>query len=361
MTNLKFAVVLDVISAIALVSSARAVGDALKDKYHAVQVDRFDIQPGVKFPVDYLVTLQEEILKQLQNSKEFQDVLRPGENPARSDAQVLRLSGTINHFKPGSRAKRYVVGFGAGSTEIYAHVAFLDRSTGETVMTEEVKAAMAGGFIGGESLNVTRGFAKQVVNTTKLVLLKRLPAAGTPSPPSAGGTLSAAAGAPPTLDRHVVTVSSSDFPGAQQKLDVESAAGYRVTGLALTGKKKADVTLEKSATPPDVYHYLLFHGGKGSLQKDLNKAADDGFRLCPHTLAQVGGHLALIVEKPPVVPKTRYQYRVHITVRVSSAERDTEKDQSQGYTLAEETDLLYAGHVVVLEKPVEKGSEDRVK
>ncbi len=346
-----FAALLVAMSVFSFARPARAAEGVLKDKYHAVQVDRFDIQKGVQFPADYLLTLQEEILKQLQKSQKFKEVLRPGENPVDASAPVLRLTGTVTHFKPGSRAKRYVLGRLAGSTEIFAHVAFLDRSTGETVIAEEVTGIMAGGFIGGESLNVTRDFAKKVVTSTTLVMEKRLPAPGEPA------TASAASGPQPAVvDRHVVAISSRDFAGAQQKLNAEAAAGFHVASFAATGGKTADVTMEKSATPAQVFEYRLLRGRyPQNLQKDLNKGADDGFRLCPHTLSGLGG-LSLIIEKPPGPAKTRYQYLVHHTMRVSSAGKDIQKDQSEGYVLVETTELP-GMHIVVLEKAVEKGSD----
>jgi len=54
----------------------------------------------------------------IEKSKEFQELLRPGQNPVTADSPVLRLTGTISSFNPGSRKKRYVVGHGAGAAEI---------------------------------------------------------------------------------------------------------------------------------------------------------------------------------------------------------------------------------------------------
>ncbi len=142
--------------------------------------------------------------------------------------------------------------------------------------------------------------------------------------------------------------------GAQQKLNAEAAAGYRVADFAVTGSKSADVTLEKSATPPQIYQYLLLHAlMAGNLQKGLNKAAEDGYRLRPHTLSPFGG-MGLIMEKSPEPSKTRYQYRVHLTLRVSSAQRNVEEDQGKGYALVDTAELMNQ-HVVILEKAVEKG------
>jgi hypothetical protein len=357
MRGLRVALLLGMVGAITSACEAQAVEGTVKDKYHAVQVDKFEIETGVEFPPEYLQSLQDEILKQLQSLKEFKQVLHPDENPTDAAAPVLRLTGKVTHFKTGSRAKRYVIGYGAGSTEIYAHVTFLDRSTGQAVIAQEVRGVMAGGLFGGESLNVTRDFAKKVATSTKLILTARLPAAAEASPVLAANIPPAAVASSAKPDRHIVTVSSKDFDGAEKQLNAEAAAGYRLGSFEATGSKTADMTLEKSATPPDVYQYRLLHVRYlPTLQKELNKSADDGFRLSSHTLAQLGGAVAVVVmEKPPVPLKMRYQYRVHMTMRVSSAARDVEKDQGEGFTLAETAESPF--HLVILEKAVERGYE----
>jgi len=200
----------------------------LKDKYRAAEVDRFDVQPGVEFPPEYVADLQEQILKELEKSKEFQELLRPGQNPVTADSPVLRLTGTISSFNPGSRKKRYVVGYGAGAAEIYARVVFLDRSTERALMTQEVRAVLSGGVFGGNAMNATQDFAKQVVNTTRLSLRKRLP-----TEDDSEGTHNAASAA---LDRQQLTISSKDWEGAERTLNEEGAAGYHLVEVRITEK-----------------------------------------------------------------------------------------------------------------------------
>jgi hypothetical protein len=86
----------------------------IKDKYHVVQVDLFEVKKDVQFPPEYLKKVQEEISKQLVDAKLFEEVLQPGQQPARAEAPVLRLSGTIHNCKPGSRKKRYLGGVRLG-------------------------------------------------------------------------------------------------------------------------------------------------------------------------------------------------------------------------------------------------------
>jgi Domain of unknown function (DUF4410) len=122
-------------------AGAAAGQGEIKDKYHVVQVDQFEVKKDVLFPPEYLKKVQEEISKQLVDTKLFEEVLQPGQQPARAEAPVIRLSGTIHNYNPGSRKKRYVAGgFGAGAAEIDAQVAFLDAARGDRLVVEELRA-----------------------------------------------------------------------------------------------------------------------------------------------------------------------------------------------------------------------------
>ena len=337
---------------LALAQPTRAVEGTLRDKYRAVQVDRFDISEGVQFPVDYLLTLQEAIITQLQKLRSFGEVLRPGEDPADPSAAVLRLTGTITRFEPGSRAKRYI-GIGMGRTRIYARLAFLDRTAGKILIAEQVRSEYAGGFMGGESLNVTRDFAQKVASSTKLVLEKRLPAPG-----EAAATLPSTSAKSEKVDRHVVTLSSKDFEGTEKKLNEEAANGFCLADFAVMSSKTADLTMEKVEGVTQPHEYRIVHTRlPGNLKKNLNKAATEGFRLRSHTLGQFGGVTAVIMEKATQNASSRCQYQVYLTMRISSMQSHIQKDQTEGYVLAETLEAAGGMHIAILEKTMEKSSE----
>jgi len=343
--------------------------ERVKDKYSVIQVEAFAIQKGVDFPPELLSPLQDEVAKQLRESKEFPEVLTAGGVPANVDSPVLRLTGTLTHFKPGSRAKRYIVGYGAGSTEIFAQLTFIDRTTGQTVLTENVRAVLAGGFAGGASSAVTKQFARQVVDTTKLIGERSLPQPAQPAPaPSAptanperpagteANSIPAAAVSAPLMGRHTVTISSDHFDEAEKKLSDEGAAGYHVVAFALTSNRTADVTLEKSAGDAPAYEYVLLHGySPGRLEKRLNQKAAEGFRLFPQSFAQFRNGTALIAGRSAPSSSSRYQYKLHQTVRISSAQKDIEQDQAQGYVLAATSNQNL--HLVLLEKELTSASQ----
>ena len=327
--------------------------EEVKDRYHTVQVDSITVQTDVQFPAEYLTNLQNEIGKELANQKEFQEVIVPGQTPANAAAPTLRLAAEITGYKPGNRAKRYIVAYGAGSTEVDARILFLDGDTGRTLMAEDLRALLAGGLFGGGAEGVLKEFARQIVVKTKLMLAKRLPGpdevarvAETHKPSERAGTDAA--------QRHTLTIPGKDWTLAQQQLDQESAAGFRIAGLTLNGRSSAEVVLEKVASPPEVYTYKLLHTIlASSLQKDMNRASSDGFRVVENTLAVLGSNgIAVIMEKPPVPSQSRYQYLANESVRISSSQKNTEKNEANGYTLIAETELGGA-HLLLFEKATE--------
>lgn len=156
-----------VLTGLALLTSAASSllagsDDARSTVYQVIEVMRFNSGPGVDFPPDYLATMMEELVAQLTETGKFQQVLRQGETPAQANTPTIRLIGTVTDFNKGSRAMRYVVGFGAGKTKVKAHVKFIDSSTGDVRLEKNVDGAVWIGFIGGESIGATRGLAKEV-------------------------------------------------------------------------------------------------------------------------------------------------------------------------------------------------------
>ena len=147
-------------------------------------------------------------------------------------------------------------------------------------------------------------------------------------------------------------------PGKPRSIEF-AAKGFHLVSYASTGNKSATLTLEKGTDPSQNRTYLLLHTKLvGNLEKDLNKAAGEGYRLVPHTFAFLGGFFA-IAEKPVVPATVRYQYRVHQTMRVSSAEKNIAEDQAKGFVLIDSWQFLNQSHLIVLEKQLEMPPDQR--
>lgn len=325
----------------------------VRDAYSVAQIDQFEVRPGVGFPVERLDALQKEVVKQLIDAKLFAEVLSAGQKPANPDSRVLHVAGLITFYKPGNRAARYFAGFGAGAAEIDSKLSFSDAATEQPILSEELRAMLVGGFFGGSSEGALKDYARQVVNKTKLMVHMRLPAPGSvPEGTVAGNRVP---GSSTTSLRHTVSISSKDWPGSLSRLNAEAAESYRVVSVTITGKETADVDLLRADATAEQYQYRLIHPVMSTnLQKDMRKAAAEGFRATPHSLVILGASLTVIMEKSSPAFKEHYQYTVKETMRVSSGQKDTVKLQNEGYSLIGE--LEHGGaHLLLFEKivPVE--------
>jgi hypothetical protein len=144
-----------------------------KNKYQQIEITGFEVKQGVEFPPDYLADLTNELVTQMKETEKFREVSRAGEAPAGSDALALRLSGTVTEFKAGSRAVRYLVGFGAGRTKVKARVKFTDRATGAVLYEGDVDGKVIMGVFGGDSRGATRGLAKEVAKVARQQFFSR--------------------------------------------------------------------------------------------------------------------------------------------------------------------------------------------
>jgi Domain of unknown function (DUF4410) len=316
----------------------------LKDEYHSIEVAKFAVAPEVTLSAEKLTALQDDTVKQLKDSKKLSDVLRAGDSPSSPDAPRLRLVCTVTKFKPGNQAERYFVGFGAGSTEVYVDVALTDAATGRTLATEELRGLVTAGLFGGQSSDVTRDFARRVVTATQLMMEEREPEPGSLETASADS-------AKVPAEEYSLALDSGDMKKSQDEIDSEAAAGYRVVSAELAGKKNAVLKFEKLATPSAAYQYKLLRARMpGSMKKNLNAAGKEGFRLLPRTLLpDFADVLSWVMEKPPGSPTRRYDYRIHETVRISSAKRNLEKDRKEGYDFVGTAEII-GGHIVIAER-----------
>jgi hypothetical protein len=105
--------------------------------YTAVEVYPFATSSGVAFPAEDQSALAEDIAREISVAYETVVIVRPGEI-APTGRPVLRISGVVTRFKPGSRTERYLIGFGAGATVVKAQVRFTDAATGQILLRREV-------------------------------------------------------------------------------------------------------------------------------------------------------------------------------------------------------------------------------
>jgi len=324
------------------------IHNTVKEKYRTVEVGGFTVEKGVELPPEFATALPQEIVAQLQESKVFAKVSAISDTTAAtpaSSAPVMRMTGIVTAFHEGSRKGRYFGGaFNPGAnTQIYAYVRFTDAATNALITETEVVGTMAGGLFGGDSKKVVHEFAKSLVDTTKFIVLK---------PP-----LTATDQAPKVADnaeRETVELSDSAYDAALARVNDLAAKGYRLVDFKTTSYQTANLTMAKTGDHAQ-YQYAFFKALlAGSVQKDLTKKSQEGFRYRPHTMIVLKNHVFAIAERNTSAPSARYEYKLHTTMLESSAEKNIREDQGQGFVLVDCRPTMDNQHMLLLEK---KGQE----
>lgn len=142
----------------------------------------------------------------------------------------------------------------------------------------------------------------------------------------------------------------------QKELAEAAALGYRVVVGSPTSGSEMAVLLERVATPPDTYKYFLLATTRtGTMQKELNEMAVQGYRLLPRTMISKvditpfkgGQEIVVLMEKEPNSKKF-YHYRLLATTLTSTLQKEIAETIRDGYTLA---GMVSRGeHMVIMEK-----------
>lgn len=138
-----------------------------KSLYQNIEVATFDAPEETKFPADNIKPMMDEIVSKLTDLKKFKQVSRAGETPTDPNAPTIQLVGTVTKYEPGSRAKRYIIGMGAGKTRVVTHIKFIDKTTGKTLLETDASGAVSWGLIGGDSKRSLSGVGKKIAEIAK--------------------------------------------------------------------------------------------------------------------------------------------------------------------------------------------------
>ncbi len=145
------------------VASAKRPAKRTLAGYTVLQVENFQVEENSAtegFPRGMHATLQENTVLRLRKEKLFGRILDAAEpdstqadgNPESPEPEKrLVLSSTVIKYTKGSRAGRWLVGFGAGATKVKVRFVFRDASTGEELFRTDRQGKFYGTFsvIGG--------------------------------------------------------------------------------------------------------------------------------------------------------------------------------------------------------------------
>lgn len=166
-------------------------------------------------------------------------------------------------------------------------------------------------------------------------------------------------------NRKTLTLETRRTSTIEKELNEVAAEGFRILsasapvalGDSLIGGE-VSVTLEKRAEPPATFEYSVRSTTRiSTMEKELNKAAADGFRLLPGTVLLKRGtlgmiELMIIMEKSPE-PEPFFEYQMLSTSRESTLEREMLEAMTRGYEIAGSANRN-GEHIVFLERPILK-------
>lgn len=154
-------------------------------------------------------------------------------------------------------------------------------------------------------------------------------------------------------ENHYLLLSTVKTSTMQKELDQASAQGFRIISAASScGQSEMVLFLERVTQPPDTYKYRLLATTRTStMEKELNQAAQEGFRLLPRTITAKEGFLSneivSVLEQAPKSSK-RYEYRLLATSRTSTLQKEVAQSEADGFTLV---GLVGRGeNMVIMEK-----------
>lgn len=142
----------------------------------------------------------------------------------------------------------------------------------------------------------------------------------------------------------------------QKEIDEVSAQGYRILVGSPTSGSEMAVFLSREGTVAAPYKYkLLATTRTGTMNKELNEMADQGYRLIPSTMiakAQMlgGVEIVMLLERPPVLTK-QYEYKLLATTLTSTLQKEVTEAQNAGFKIV---GMVSRGeHMVVMEREVD--------
>ncbi len=139
----------------------------------------------------------------------------------------------------------------------------------------------------------------------------------------------------------------------QKEINETAAQGYRILVGAPTSGSEMALFLSRDGSVTEPFQYkLLATTRTGTMQKELNEAADGGYRLIPSTMIAKKGFLGgveivMIMERPPKV-KRNYEYKLLATTRTSTLQKEVTEAKDAGYVVVGM--VSRDEHMVVMER-----------
>lgn len=142
-----------------------AYGQA-SEPYGTVEIERFTVADGVEFSDGELSELMSYMVTHFNKSRRFDSVFLSTDAASQTTpGRRVKISGAVSKYSKGSRAARYLVGFGAGRTKLVTDVKVVDAETGNVLFEQKVDGHVYGGLFGGETDAAKGGVASEIIKT----------------------------------------------------------------------------------------------------------------------------------------------------------------------------------------------------
>ena len=138
----------------------------------------------------------------------------------------------------------------------------------------------------------------------------------------------------------------------QKELNEAADGGFRFMGVmkggtAFGGSEVVSILVRDTATSKPRYEYKLLATKKTStMQKELQEAGDAGFEYRDQT---IGGEVMIVMERDRDAPLVRYEYRLLATKKTSTMQKELQEVGDQGFEFVGVTvsDTMFGGDEVV--------------
>lgn len=124
----------------------------------------------------------------------------------------------------------------------------------------------------------------------------------------------------------------------QKEINEAAAQGYRIVIGAPTSGSEMTLFLSRDASAAEPYQYkLLATNRTGTMNKELNEAAAEGYRLIPSTMMPkasfMGGvEIVMVLEKSPKNTR-RYEYLLLATNRTGTLQKEVTQATADGFVI----------------------------
>ena len=120
------------------------------EKYSILEITDLKNNLGPQVPAEAIRRVPDTIAEKVRGLNLFQTVNRiPSMTEGVPETNTLVLEGTIIEYETGSRALRYLVGFGAGKAYATVQLKAIDKATKEEIFRGNIAAEQSMGVFGG--------------------------------------------------------------------------------------------------------------------------------------------------------------------------------------------------------------------